>query len=110
MAAVMPPGQQGKDQCFPGLRRQSDLITTPDGNAPASVLEFPHQNRVTASASGHQQLNGLDAASCLQLSQILSHHRRGEAGEGRHRIDGRDRPQLPQASLEILPAKAFTPR
>ena len=110
MAAVMPPGQQRKDERFPCLRRQSNLIAGPDGQSPAATLEFAHQNWIAAAAAGHQQLQKVDASVRPQSVKILSHHRRGEAGEGGHRIDCRDCPQLVKTTPEILLAEAFPPR
>ena len=110
MAAVMPPGQQGKDEGFPGLRRHADSLTAADGQTTASALQFPHQHGVSAAASGHHQFQEVNLSPRLDPLKILGHHGRAEAGEGGHRIGGRDRPQLSQATLEILTAKAFTPR
>ena len=110
MAAVMPPGQQRKDERFPCLRRQSNLIAGPDGQSPAATLEFAHQNWIAAAAAGHQQLQKVGASVRPPSVKILSHHRRGEAGEGGHRIGPLNRFQLLQATSEILLAEAFPPR
>ena len=58
MAVMVPPGEQGKDQCFACFGGNVEGIAVADGHALAAAPETLHQGCVVSSTPRHDQLQG----------------------------------------------------
>ena len=110
MAVMVPPGEQGKDQCFACFGGNVEGIAVADGHALAAAPETLHQGCVVSSTPRHDQLQGANARPFPEAIQVLGYQCRRESGQGGDHILRAAGAQLLQPPLEIVLAKALPAR